>query len=214
MMKLTEDIFAAAAESVGAGDEIVYQGETINIRRPFARLSMNDAFRNYGGFELADLRDEARAAEIAGKFGIPRKEGEPVGHFIEKAFEAVVEPHLLDPVFITDYPIEISPLAKQHEEDPSLTYRFELFINRFELANAFSEINDPLEQRQRFDYQVKLRDMGDEEAQCHDEDFLCALEYGMPPAGGMGMGIDRLVMLLTDSASIRDVILFPTLKPR
>ena len=131
---------------------------------------------------------------------------------IDKVFEAVAEPHLVNPTFITDYPIEISPLAKKQKEDPTLTYRFELFICNMEFANAFSELNDPIDQRERFMAQAKLKACGDEEAHVLDEDFLLALEYGMPPAGGMGIGIDRMIMLFTDSASIRDVILFPTMK--
>ena len=140
------------------------------------------------------------------------KKGDPIGHLIDKVFEAVAEPHLVNPTFITDYPIEISPLAKKQKEDPTLTYRFELFICNMEFANAFSELNDPIDQRERFMAQAKLKACGDEEAHVLDEDFLLALEYGMPPAGGMGIGIDRMIMLFTDSASIRDVILFPTMK--
>lgn len=212
MMRMAEDIFRRAADVVGAGDSIEYQGRTISLKTPFRRMTMNEALKTWGGVSIEDLRDPDKAVEIAARFEIPYKKGEPCGHLIEKVFDAVAEPHLVDPIFITDYPIEISPLAKKQREDPTLTYRFELFICNMEFANAFSEINDPLDQRERFEAQALLRASGDEEAHELDEDFLCALEYGMPPAGGMGIGIDRLAMLFTDSPSIRDVILFPTLK--
>ncbi len=212
MMALVENIISAVAQRLGSGDVITYQGKEICIKTPFERLTMNDAFLKYGGVSLADLRDASKAPEIAAKLKLPYKPGEEVGHFIEKVFDAVVETNLQQPVFIIDYPVEISPLAKKKKEDPLLTDRFELFINGFEVANAFSEINDPLDQRERFEYQMKLKDHGDEEAHPLDEDFLCALEYGMPPTGGIGIGIDRLAMLFTDSSSIRDVILFPAMK--
>ena len=210
MMELAENIISASAKRLGLGDTITYQGKEINIKPPFTRLTMNEALLKYGDVTLIELRDEAKAKTIANKLNIPYSEN--IGHFIEKVFETIVEPNLLQPTFITDYPIEISPLAKKKKDDPLLTDRFELFINCFEVANAFSEINDPLDQRERFEYQLTLKTLGDEEAHPLDEDFLCALEYGMPPTGGIGIGIDRLAMLLTDSASIRDVILFPTMK--
>lgn len=212
MMKTAEDIFRKAADIVGAGDSIEYQGKTISLKTPFRRMSMNEALKTWGGVTIEEIRDPEKAPEIAKRFNLPYTKGEPCGHLIEKVFDEVAEPHLSDPIFITDYPIEISPLAKKQKEDPTLTYRFELFICNMEFANAFSEINDPLDQRARFEAQALLKAAGDEEAQDLDEDFLCALEYGMPPAGGMGIGIDRLAMLFTDSQSIRDVILFPTLK--
>lgn len=212
MMELAEDIISACAKRLELGDTITYQGKEINIKPPFIRLTMNEAFLKYGNIGLKELRDSSKTKDIAKKLNIAPSEN--IGHFIEKAFEAVVEPNLLQPTFITDYPIEISPLAKKKKDDPTLTDRFELFANCFELANAFSEINDPLDQRERFEYQAGLKAQGDEEAHPLDEDFLCALEYGMPPAGGIGIGVDRLAMLLTDSASVRDVILFPTLKSK
>lgn len=212
MMALAENLFRAAADTLSLGDSIEYQGRAISLKTPFKRMSMDEVLIKYGNVSMKDLRDPDKAADAAAKYGIPYKKGDSSGHLIEKVFEAAVEPHLVDPTFITDYPIEISPLAKKQAEDPTLTYRFELFICNMEFANAFSEINDPLDQRERFEAQAALKAAGDEEAHVLDEDFLCALEYGMPPAGGMGIGIDRLAMLLTDSPSIRDVILFPTLK--
>ncbi len=212
MMDLAEEIFRDAANVVGAGDTIMYQGQEISIKAPFARLTMDEALQKWGNISIADLRNEEKALEIAKQYKIAYKKGDPIGHLIDKVFEAVAEPHLINPTFITDYPIEISPLAKKQKEDPTLTYRFELFICNMEFANAFSELNDPIDQRERFMAQAKLKACGDEEAHVLDEDFLLALEYGMPPAGGMGIGIDRMIMLFTDSASIRDVILFPTMK--
>jgi lysyl-tRNA synthetase, class II len=214
MMTITEDIIATICEHLGTGFDMTFQGTALNLKPPYQRLTMNDALIRYAGFSLHDLRKMENARKVAEELHIPFSKEEEMGHLIDKVFEMKVEPHLVQPLFITDYPIEISPLAKRKAEDPSLTYRFELFIHNFEIANAFSELNDPLDQRSRFAYQITLKDMGDEEAHPMDEDYVTALEYGMPPTGGMGMGIDRLIMLLTDSPSIRDVILFPTLKPK
>jgi lysyl-tRNA synthetase class 2 len=214
MMEIVEALIEHICQNVQGGFEISYQGVPINLRPPFERLSMNEALIRHAGFSLKELREPEQARRIADELGIPYKKQEDLGHLIDKVFEFKVEPHLVQPVFITDYPIEISPLAKRKKEDPSLTYRFELFINHSEIANAFSELNDPLDQRERFLYQLKLKEGGDEDAHPLDEDYLNALEFGMPPTGGMGMGIDRLIMLFTDSPSIRDVILFPTLKPK
>ncbi|MDQ7822139.1 MAG: lysine--tRNA ligase [Candidatus Eremiobacteraeota bacterium] len=214
MMEMTEEIIAAICRKLETGDDILYQGTTLHLAPPYRRLTMDEALRTYGGITLDDLRDMKKAPEIAEKYAVPFHKKEELGHFIDKVFECVVEPHLVQPVFITDYPIEISPLAKKKKENPLLTYRFELFIHHLEVANAFSELNDPLDQRKRFEYQMELKASGDEEAHPLDEDFLCALEYGMPPTGGIGVGIDRLVMLFTDSPSIRDVILFPALRPK
>ncbi len=214
MMEIVEALIEHICLNVQGGFEISYQGVGINLKPPFERLSMNEALIRHAGFSLKELREPEHARRIADELGIPYKKQEELGHLIDKVFEFKVEPHLVQPVFITDYPIEISPLAKRKKEDPSLTYRFELFINHSEIANAFSELNDPLDQRERFLYQLKLKEGGDEDAHPLDEDYLNALEFGMPPTGGMGMGIDRLIMLFTDSPSIRDVILFPTLKPK
>lgn len=212
MMDLCENLFTAVADKLGVAESVTYQGRELKLRPPFERLTMNDALLKYGEISLAQLRDPEQAEQISQKLELPYSKGEPAGHFIEKVFEAVVEPHLVQPVFITDYPVEISPLAKKKIDDPTLTDRFELFINNFEIANAFSEINDPLDQRERFEYQQTLRKSGDEEAHPLDEDFLLALEYGMPPCGGIGIGIDRMAMLFTDAPSIRDIILFPTMR--
>jgi len=214
MMEISEQIIAHACEGLGMDPEVPYQGEVLNLKPPYPKLTMDEALQKHGGPSLGELRDFSKAKAIAKELDIPFDRMENLGHLIDKVFEAKVEPHLVQPVFITDYPIELSPLAKKKKEDPLLTYRFELFIAHNEIANAFSELNDPLDQRERFLYQLRLKETGDQEAHPLDEDFLCALEYGMPPTGGIGIGIDRLVMLLTDSSSIRDVILFPTLKPR
>ena len=214
MMKIVEDIIQNICEQLELGHEISYQGQVINLKPPFPRMTMNQAMTQHAGISVTELRVPENAKKFADDLGIPFEKEEEMGHLIDKVFELKVEPHLVQPTFITDYPIEISPLAKKKRDDPAFTYRFELFINNYEVANAFSELNDPLDQRDRFLYQMKLKESGDDEAHPLDEDYVNALEFGMPPTGGMGMGIDRLVMLLTDSPSIRDVILFPTLKPR
>ena len=214
MMAITEEILATACMSVNGTLKIQFGPHALDLTPPFPRLTMTEAFERHGNIRLADLRDLGKARSIAEGLGIPLDKGaDNVAHLMDKVFEKVVEPHLLSPVFITDYPIELSPLAKKREDDPTLTYRFELFAVETEIANAFSELNDPMDQRERFEVQVALREGGDDEAHPIDEDYIKALEYGMPPTGGLGIGIDRLAMLLTDSPSIRDVILFPTMKP-
>ena len=192
--------------------KITYQGQEIDLTPPWNRMSMNDAVKQYTGVDFASATDE-QAREMAKKLGL-EVENETAGKILSMAFDAFVEEKLVQPTFITDYPVEISPLAKRKADNPKLTERFELFITSRELANAFSELNDPIDQKQRFVDQLKEREAGDEEAHMMDEDFVNALEYGMPPTGGIGIGIDRMVMLLTDSYSIRDVLLFPTMKPR
>jgi lysyl-tRNA synthetase class 2 len=214
MMDLTEElIYKVAAEVLGNG-VISYEGVEINLNPPWDRIPMLEAVKMYSGLDFLALKDEGEA-RLAGKsIGLEIDPGDSWGTILNKVFEEKVEPRLIRPTFITDYPLEISPLAKKKAEQPELTYRFELFIYGREMANAFSELNDPIDQRERFSRQVEQRQAGDEEAHMMDEDYITALEYGMPPAGGLGIGIDRLVMLLTNSSSIRDVILFPLMRHR
>ena len=213
MMVLCENLFYHCAKKlVGTGD-ISYQGASVNLSPPWQRLSMLDAVKQYTGADFSACTDE-QAAALAKKIGLEPEDNQTRGALLYAAFEVFVEDKLIQPTFITGYPVEVSPLAKKQPEAPWLTERFELFITGRELANAFSEINDPCDQRERFAEQARQRTQGNEEAHVMDEDFINALEYGMPPTGGMGIGIDRMVMLLTDSASIRDVILFPTMKPK
>ena len=214
MMTLTEDLVATVAREVLGTTEIQYQGEAINLTPPWQRIPMLEAVKKYTNldFTVINTDDEARAA--AKNLGLQVDAGATRGNIINEIFEEFVEPKLIQPTFITDYPVEISPLAKRQRENPAYTYRFEAFVFAREMANAFSELNDPIDQEQRFRKQVEQRAAGDDEAHMMDEDYITALEYGMPPAGGLGIGIDRLIMLLTDSASIRDVLLFPQMKPR
>lgn len=216
MMHLVEQLIAYIADTVLGTRKITYQGQKIDLTPPWSRLTMLEAIEKYVGIDFLAVgeNDEQALKEIADQFDI-KIEGEvKMGNLINEVFENSVEPLLIQPTFIMDYPIEISPLAKRKPEDPGFTYRFEAFIGTFELANAFSELNDPIDQKNRFAKQMELRAAGDDEAHAMDEDFIRALEYGMPPAGGLGVGIDRLIMVLTDSASIRDVILFPTMRAR
>ncbi|MHB1044173.1 MAG: lysine--tRNA ligase [Eubacteriales bacterium] len=216
MMDLTEEIIASVAREVLGTTTVSYQGSEIELKPPWARVPMLEAVRSFSGLDFTAIKT-ADAAKRAVRESIPELKIEPGdswGAILNKVFEEVVEPNLIQPTFIIDYPVEISPLAKRKAEDGELTYRFELFIYGREVANAFSELNDPIDQKGRFLKQVEKRRAGDEEAHMMDEDYISALEYGMPPAGGLGIGIDRLVMLLTDSPSIRDVILFPLMKPR
>lgn len=212
MMELCEGLFAHCAKVLYGTTKITYQGQEIDLTPPWNRMSMSDAVKQYTGVDFSSATDE-QAREMAKKLGL-EVENETAGKILSMAFDAFVEEKLVQPTFITDYPVEISPLAKRRPDNPKLTERFELFITSRELANAFSELNDPIDQKQRFVDQLKEREAGDEEAHMMDEDFVNALEYGMPPTGGIGIGIDRMVMLLTDSYSIRDVLLFPTMKPR
>lgn len=214
MMNITEEIIVEACREVNGTLQIKFGDYDLDLTPPFPRLRMEEALLRYGGPSFADLRNPAKTAAICEKHQIPLADAGNVAHLIDKVFEAVVEPHLVNPTFIVDYPIELSPLAKRKTDDPTLTYRFELFAVHVEVANAFSELNDPRDQRERFESQMDMRAGGDDEAHPIDEDYIKALEYGMPPTGGMGMGMDRLAMLLTNSPSIRDVILFPTMRPR
>lgn len=213
MMELLEQMVAYVAREAIGTTTVEYQGHIIELSPPWPRVRMLEALEKYTGIDFGSLNEE-EARRAAEKLGLELKPGLNRGKIISEVFEAFVEPHLIQPTFVLDYPVEVSPLAKRKEDDPSLTYRFEAFIAGRELANAFSELNDPLDQRERFEAQLKERAAGDEEAHMMDEDFLRALEYGMPPAGGLGLGVDRLVMILTNSPSIRDVILFPTMRPK
>ncbi len=214
MMELTEGLFAHLAEHVLGSDTVEFDGHTVQLKPPFRRASMDELLREHAGVGLHELRNPevcfAKAAEL--KLGLDPK-STTVAHAIDKILDETVLPHLIQPTFMTDYPIELSPLAKRKEDDPNLTYRFELFICGSEIANAFSELNDPDDQRSRFEAQQALKDL-DDEAHPVDEDYILALQHGMPPTGGIGIGIDRLVMLLTGKPSIRDVILFPLMRPR
>ncbi len=213
MMDLTEGIICECVKGVVGEETVNYQGNEISLARPWKRITMRQAVLDATGIDFGELTDE-EAREKSKDLNIEVKKDSTKGTLLNAAFEAYVEETLVQPTFITDYPVEVSPLAKKKADEDWLTERFELFITSREMANAFSELNDPIDQRERFMVQVKERDKGDDEAQMMDEDFVNALELGMPPTGGLGIGIDRLVMLLTDSASIRDVLLFPTMKPR
>lgn len=214
MMEITEDMISTIAKDVLGTTRITYQGQEIDLTPPWRRLTMVEAVEKYTGIDFKNIKSDKEALKVAKDLDLDVKEGSTKGEIISLVFEEKVEKHLIQPTFILDYPIEVSPLAKKKEDDPMFTYRFEAFITCKEMANAFSELNDPIDQKERFLQQAKQREAGDEEAHVYDEDYITALEYGMPPTGGLGIGIDRLVMLLTDSYSIRDVILFPTMRPR
>ena len=214
MMELTENMIVSIANEVLGTTRIMYQGTEIDLTPPWRRLTMTDAVKEYTGLDFSGISTDEEARKAAREAGVNVDKDATWGKVLNEVFEEKVEEHLVQPTFILDYPIEVSPLAKRIKDDPRLTYRFELFITGREMANAFSELNDPMDQRERFMEQARLRAAGDDEAHMMDEDFVHALEIGMPPTGGLGIGIDRLVMLLTDSYSIRDVILFPTMKPR
>ena len=213
LMDLTEELISSICEKVNGTMQITYQGADVNLAPPWRRLTMDEALVQVGGIDPAVLTDEAKVFALAREKGIKLEEQAGTGKAKTELFELLVEEKLIDPTFITSYPTEVSPLARRNEQDPTVTDRFELFITGREIANAFSELNDPVDQRQRFEKQIDERG-GDEEVHpVLDEDYVRALEYGMPSAAGEGIGIDRLVMLLTDAPSIRDVILFPHLKP-
>lgn len=214
MMELCEQLFEYCAQKVLGSTTVQFQGTEINLAAPWKRYTMVDAVKEYSGVDFASVDSDEQARELAKQAGI-HFEGQPTrGELLNEAFEQKVEENLIQPTFICDYPVEVSPLAKKKADEPWLTERFELFITGREIANAFSELNDPDDQKERFLEQVKKREAGDHEANMMDDDFITALEYAMPPTGGMGIGIDRMVMLYTDSFSIRDVLLFPTMKPR
>lgn len=214
MMSLTENMIEQIVEEIAGDKAVVYQGEAVSFAQPWTRITMHDAVKEKTGVDFSQIDNLAEAKQAAKAAGIGEVDScESIGHILNEAFEQKVEATLIQPTFITDYPVEISPLSKPHRSKPGLVERFELFIVGRETANGFSELTDPVDQRERLELQAAKKEAGDLEAHSVDEDFITALEYGMPPTVGMGIGIDRLVMVLTDAASIRDAIAFPLLKP-
>ena len=213
MMELCEKLFVYCCEKLHGTTKITYQGQEIDLTPPWTRMTMSEAVKKFTGADFSAAADDEAARELAKSIGMEVEEGQTRGTLLNAAFEEFVEDKLIQPTFIMDYPVEVSPLAKRKPGESWLTERFEVFMTAREMGNAFSELNDPVDQRARFEEQMRQREKGDDEAHMMDDDFVTALEYGMPPTGGIGIGIDRLVMLLTDSYSIRDVLLFPTMKP-
>lgn len=214
MMELAENLISSVAQEVLGTTKINYQGQEIDLTPRWTRLTMIEAVKKYSGIDFNEIKTDDQARLAAKEKGL-HLEGTPVkGEILNLMFEEFVEPNLIQPTFILDYPVEVSPLTKRKPEQPELTERFEIFITGREFGNAYSELNDPIDQNERFLAQVKKREAGDEEANMMDDDFITALEHGLPPTGGLGIGIDRLIMLLTDSFSIKDILLFPTMKPR
>ena len=214
LMALTEELFNHLLHKMFDRNVIEYQGQTIDFSTPWSKISLFDALRDLGGVKDEIFQSKEKAAAVASECEIGLSEKEGHGQILTKLFDHLVEPLLINPTFITGYPTEVSPLSRRNEQNPDIVDRFELFIGGREIANAFNELNDPADQRERFENQVALRDAGDKEAQFMDKDYVTALEYGMPPTAGEGIGIDRVVMLLTDAPSIRDVILFPQMRAK
>ena len=213
MMDLTENIFGYIADTVIGSRKITYQGEEIDLSSPWKRITMIDAVREYVGIDFEATEDTDQLKAQAKKAGVEFDDDITWGKLLYECFDQKVEDKLVQPTFVYDYPVDVSPLAKRKPTDKRMTERFEFFITGKEFGNAFSELNDPIDQKERFMAQVREREKGDDEAQMMDEDYVNALMYGMPPTGGLGIGVDRMVMLFTDAASIRDVLLFPTMKP-
>ena len=212
MMDLTEEMFRHLAQTVNGSLQVTYGEHVMDLEKPFRRITMVDAVKEYAGVDFNEIADTAAAKAIAKEKHVEFEEHHTKGDILNLFFETYVEEHLIQPTFVMDHPIEISPLTKKKPSDPNYVERFELFMNGWEMCNAYSELNDPIDQRERFEAQEKLLALGDDEANTTDEDFLNALAVGMPPTGGIGYGIDRLVMILTNSPAIRDVLLFPTMK--
>ena len=212
MMDLTENLYRHVAQAVLGTTKIVYNGIEMDLGKPFERITMLDAVKKYTGIDFNDIHSDEEAKAIAKEKGVEFEKRHKKGDILNLFFEEFVEHHLIQPTFLMDHPVEISPLTKRKPENPDYVERFEFFMNGWEMANAYSELNDPIDQRERFKAQEELLKQGDEEANTTDEDFMTALEYGMAPTGGIGFGIDRMVMLMTDSSAIRDVLLFPTMK--
>ncbi|NPV89072.1 lysine--tRNA ligase [Coprothermobacteraceae bacterium] len=214
MMRITEDVIMAAVESAGVGEQVEFKGMTITFARPFHRVTFKDAFMEFAGLRWEDIDTAEKALQVLQEKGFEMTKTKTWANAIQKLFDELVQPNLINPTFVLDYPVELSPLAKRKQEDPGFVYRFELFIAGMEMANAFSELQDPFDQKERFEEQMRLKQAGEEEVTLMDEDYVTALEYGLPPTGGLGLGIDRLVMVLTGAESIKDVIWFPTLRPK
>jgi lysyl-tRNA synthetase class 2 len=214
VMQMVEEMVSYVAREVLGTTRITYNGETIELSPPWRRVSLREIIREYSGIDFEDYPEAESLRGRMREIGLGKDASKGRGKLIDELLATLVEPRLLQPTFVLDYPVELSPLAKRKPDDPRLVERFEAFVGGMEIANAFTELNDPVEQRERFLQQLRERQAGDEEAELPDEDFLLALEYGMPPTGGLGMGIDRLVMLLTDQQSIREVVLFPQLKTK
>lgn len=212
VMRLTEELVAHVALEVLGTTKITYQGQDIDLTPPWNRLTMPEAIKKYSGEDFSSVKTVEEARALAERVGVRVEKKDGIGNILNRVFEGVAEEHLIQPTFIIGHPLEISPLAKKNKENPAITDRFEAFIFGREIANGFSELNDPIDQKERFLNQVEQRDSGDDEAHMMDEDYVTALEYGLPPTGGLGIGIDRLVMFLTDNYSIRDVILFPHMR--
>lgn len=213
MMVITEELFAYVAEKVLGSPVINYQGQEIDLTPPWKRISMKDIVKDYSGVDFDKVETDQEAKDLAKDHDIEVEPFWTKGHILAEFFDKYCEDQLIQPVFVTGHPVEISPLAKRDPENPAITRRFEAFINGWELANAFSELNDPMDQRERFEAQVKDKEAGDDEAHPMDYDFINAIEVGLPPTGGLGVGVDRMIMLLTDQTSIRDILFFPTMKP-
>lgn len=219
MMEITENLIAYCAEKVLGTTKINYQGTELDLTPPWNRMTMVEAVKKYSGVDFNEIKSDEEARETAKKLKVEDELKKKLkdctkGDILNAAFEVYVEEHLIQPTFILDYPVEISPLTKKKNDDPTMTERFEAFIYAREIANAYSELNDPIDQKERFEQQANDKELGDEEAYATDDDFVNSLEIGMPPTGGLGIGVDRIIMFLTDSYSIRDIILFPTMKPQ